>query len=127
MAACLNGAEDAWLDADEVDVSTLWVAGFGWGPIIRKPTSDAPVCGGNCLIACSDEIERDRTTVLAEDRQSPVIAAKTRTHHEFHTHVFHAATFHLLIALHRYDLPAIEALEGRKLRKAAELRVRFET
>jgi hypothetical protein len=33
-----------------------------------------------------------------------------------------APLFHLLIALHRYDLPAIEALEGRKLRMAAELR-----
>jgi hypothetical protein len=28
----------------------------------------------------------------------------------------------LPIAFHRYNLPAIEALEGRKLRKAAELR-----
>ena len=47
------------------------------------------MCGGNCLIACSDEIERDRTAVLGEDRQSPVIAAKTRTYREFNAHVFH--------------------------------------
>jgi hypothetical protein len=32
------------------------------------------------------------------------------------------STVHLPIALNRYDLPAIEALEGRKLWKAAELR-----
>ena len=47
------------------------------------------MCGGNCLIACSDEIDRDRPAVLGEDRQSPVIAAKTRTHREFNAHVFH--------------------------------------
>jgi hypothetical protein len=47
------------------------------------------MCSGNCLIACSDEIDRDRTAVLGEDRQSPVIAAKTRTYREFNAHVFH--------------------------------------
>ena len=47
------------------------------------------MCSGNCLIECSDEIDRDRTAVLGEDRQSPVIAAKTRTHREFNAHVFH--------------------------------------
>jgi len=82
----LNSAEDAWL---EVGVSTLLEAGFGRrGPIICMPTCNAPVRGGNCLIACSDEIERDRTAVLMEDRQSPAIAAKTRTYREFNTHVF---------------------------------------
>ena len=47
------------------------------------------MCSGNCLIACSDEIDRDRTAVVGEYRQSPVIAAKTRTYREFNAHVFH--------------------------------------
>jgi hypothetical protein len=71
------------------------------------------VRGGNRLIACSDEIECNGTAALGEDRQSPVIAAKTRTHCELDANVFHGAIFHLPIVLHRYDLPAIEALEGR--------------
>jgi hypothetical protein len=46
------------------------------------------VCGSNCLSACSGELVRDRTAVLGEDRQSPVIAAKTSAHGEFNAHVF---------------------------------------
>ncbi len=49
------------------------------------------MCGGNRLIACSGEIERDGTAVFGKDRQSPAIAAKARTHCEFNAHVFHCA------------------------------------
>jgi hypothetical protein len=62
--------------------------------IIRKPTSNLPVRRGNRLITCSDEIERDGTAVLGENRQSPAIAPKTRAHREFNAPVFHGATFH---------------------------------
>jgi hypothetical protein len=86
--------------------------GFACG-LIRKPTSNPSVRGGNCLIACSGEIDCNGTAVRGEDRQSPVIEAKTCTHCEFNAHVFHRATFYLPIVLHRYDLPTIEALERR--------------
>ena len=87
--------------------------GLGGGPFIRKPTINAPVRSGNRLIACSDEIQYNGTAVLGEDRQSPSVAAKTRTQCQFNAHVFYGATFHLPIAHHCYDLPALEALEGR--------------
>jgi hypothetical protein len=49
------------------------------------------VCSSNRLVARSGEIVGDRTTALGEDRQSPIIAAKTSPYRELYALVFHSA------------------------------------